>query len=268
MAEEIADALSNIVEAITPAAEAVAAPKSAPKPKKTKQDPTEKKAKKEYSKVKVQPKTIEEFYIARGKDPKKCIITENGDLLAKAIKPGEADRIFTLPKYREITVDEKIALDSSRREQLAILEIAVQEAQTNLREVYLGYKNGDIYASDVVIANQNVAQAEKALQNVAYPLKQVNTNDSLETRKILLDSRYEDRKIPYSVHIFKHFSHELQTAVSETPLPQEDALPQPQPQPQQEAPVDAPEPREMTAADRGRLGGILKVRRTRPRPGA
>jgi len=266
MAEEIADALSDIVEAITPAAEVVAAPKSAPKPKKSK-DTT--KPKKEYSKVKIQPKTIEEFYIARGKDLKKCIITETGDLLAKGIKAGEPDRIFTLPKYREITLAEKIDLDSSRREQLAILEIAVQEAQTNLREVYLAYKNGDVYASDVVIANQNVAQAEKALQTAAYPLKQVKTNDSLEIRKILLDSRYEDRKVPYSVHIFKHFPHELQSSVSETPLPQQEAA-QPQPQPQEEAADAAPpaEPREMTAADRGRLGGILKVRRTRPRPGA
>jgi hypothetical protein len=73
MADEITDALSNIVDAITPAAEPVAAPKSAPKPKKVK-DTT--KPKKEYSKLKVQPKTIEEFYIAHGKDPKNFRITE------------------------------------------------------------------------------------------------------------------------------------------------------------------------------------------------
>ena len=257
MADEIVDTISSIVDAVTPAQ---------PKPKtiKIKKSATAtKKPEKQSRKVKVQPKTIEEFYIAHGKDPKNFRITETGDLFASGVKAGEADRIFTLPKYREITFTEKVGLDSARREQLAILEIAVQEAQAKLREVYLEYKNGDVYASDIVIANQAVAVAEKALQKVAYPLKQVNTNDSLEIRKILLDSRYEDRKIPYSVHIFKHFPYELQAEVSEAPIVE--AQQQPQQLEQAEPPPQQP-PREMTTAERGRLGGILKVRRTRPGP--
>ena len=258
MADEIVDTISSIVDAVTPAQ---------PKPKTIKIKKSEtaiKKPERQSRKVKVQPKTIEEFYIARGKDPIRFKITETGDLFAPGLKDGEADRIFTLPKYRELTLTEKVALDSGRREQLAILEIAVQEAQAKLRELYLEYKNGDIYASDIVIANQEVAVAEKALQKAAYPLKQVNTHDNLEIRKILLDSRYEDRKVPYSVHIFKHFPYELQAEVSEAPLveappqQQEQEQEQPQPQPQDQ------QPREMTSADRGRLGGILKVRRSRP----
>ena len=258
MADEIVDTISNIVDAVTPA-------QTKPKTPKVKKSETSiKKPERQSRKVKVQPKTIEEFYIARGKDPTRFIITETGDLFAPGIKADEPARTFTLPKYRGLTLTEKVALDSARREQLAILEIAVQEAQTKLRDLYLGYKNGDVYPSDIVIANQEVALAEMALQKAAYPLKQVNTHDNLEIRKILLDSRYEDRKIPYSVHIFKHFPYELQAEVSEAPLveappqQQEQEQEQPQPQPQDQ------QPREMTAADRGRLGGILKVRRSRP----
>lgn len=207
-------------------------------------------------KVKRQPKTIEEFYIARGKDPINFRINENGDLVAASVRDGDIEKIFQLPTYRELSIAEKIVIDSERRIKVADAETAVQDAQAELRETLEKFRAGEAYASDVVITNQAVSNAEKALQAIAWVGRQIIDIDSIDTRHILLDKQYEIRKIPYTVYQYKHYPSALQDVyVSENTAPKVTAT--------ATELESAPSTTPMTAADRGRLGGILKIRRTK-----
>ena len=148
---------------------------------------TEKKDRVSY-KVKVQPRTIEEFYLARGLDHKHFTIDSSGDLVAPPVKSGDIQKIFTLPRYRSLTEQEIQIKDGKRREKIAKAENTVQEAQTILRDTIAKFRNGEINASDVVIANQDVSEAEKALQSLAWPAKQISLIGSIDINKIILDN--------------------------------------------------------------------------------
>ena len=214
---------------------------------------------KQSRKVKVQPKTIQEFYSARGKDPKNFRINEHGELVAAPVRDGDVEKIFTLPTYRALTVKEKIAVDAEHRLKVAEAENTVQEAQKSLRDTVAAFRAGDAYVSEVVLKNQEVSVAEKALQNLAWPQKQIVNIARIDMRRILLEKTYEERKMPYSVYQFKHYSTEFQDAyVSEKALVEEEEV-------QTQAQAQAPEARgPMTAAERARMGGIIKLRKSRP----
>ena len=216
---------------------------------------------KQSRKVKVQPKTIQEFYSARGKDPKKFRINDNGELVAAPVRDGDVEKIFTLPTYRGLTVKEKIAVDAEHRLKVAEAENTVQESQKTLRDTLAAFRAGDAYMSEVVLKNQEVSVAEKALQNLAWPQKQIVNIARIDMRRILLEKTYEERKMPYSVYQFKHYPTEFQeTYVSEKALVEETEV-----QDETQGEVEAPEARgPMTAAERARMGGIIKLRKSRP----
>ena len=214
------------------------------------------------SKVRTQPKTVEEFYAARARAPELFTINDKGELVVPPVKEGvDIQRILTLPTYRELTTKEKTELEVSRREKIAAAEEAVQEAQHKLRETLLEYRNGDVYASDVVLANIEVMNREKDLQAKAWHLREVEEIDSIDTNKVLLDMPYEERKMAYSVYKLRRYPINFQEQyVSEAPLDvaleEQEVLANPT---ENESRASQQQP--MTAADRGRLGGILKIRR-------
>lgn len=215
---------------------------------------------KKSTKVRRQPKTIEDFYKARGKDPEKFYINDQGDLVASAVKEGETDKIFTLPHYRRPTQKENEEADQERRAKITAVETEVQEAQSVLREKLEAYRMGEAYASDVVLANIDVEKKEKQLQSLAYPLRSIQQIDSITTNELLLDQRYEVRKFPYPVQVLKHSPFPLQDMyVREGMAPEAEVPPAAT---EDDGAVDtATEAKPMTAADRGRLGGIIKLRR-------
>ena len=216
------------------------------------------------SKVRTQPKTVEEFYAARARAPELFTINDKGELVVPPVKEGvDIQRILTLPTYRELTTKEKIELEVSRREKIAAAEEAVQEAQHKLRETLLEYRNGDVYASDVVLANIEVMNREKDLQAKAWHLREVEEIDSIDTNKVLLDMPYEERKMAYSVYKLRRYPINFQEQyVSEAPLDvaleEQEVLANPT---ENESRAGQQQQQPMTAADRGRLGGILKIRR-------
>lgn len=217
------------------------------------------KIKRQTRKVKVQPKTIEDFYLARGKDIKSYIINEDGDLVSPPVKDGDIEQIFTLPKYRELTVREKIEREELRRENINKAENVVQDLQIKLRDILLSFRKDNAMASEVVLANQEVSKAEKILQELVNPLQFIQVTDKLSVREIILDERYEERKVPYPVYIMKQSPITLQENVSDEPLYEKEKEEEPVIAEPLGAPIIDKTP--MTAADRGRLGGIIKIRR-------
>ena len=224
------------------------------KKRRVKTDKTTKK-----TKIREQPKTVEEFFVSRARDPTYFTINDRGELVVPPIKSDDVERRFTIPSYRLLTTQERIDLETTRKEAISAAEEAVQEAQRELREKLLAYRNGDLYASDVVLANIEVTKREKELQAKAWPLRHVNEIESIATNELFHDMPYEERKVSHSVFKFKHSPYDLQTLyVSEAPAPEEEQQ-QPQGEQEQQQPQGNQQP--MTAADRGRLGGILKIRR-------
>ena len=276
MEDLIEEYTPDFTAAATAAAEAVGAvlepqpenPQPQPKTKAKSKAKTKSKTEKKdrvSRKVKTQPRTIEEFYLARGIDPIHFKINSSGDLVAPPVKDGDIEKIFTLPTYRSLTTQEIQHKDAKRREKIAKAENTVQEAQTILRDTLTKFRNGEVYASDVVIANQDVSEAEKALQSLAWPAKQISMIGSIDINQIILDAPYETRKVYTDVYQFKHYPFVLQRAyVSKRELEEEVIA-----EATTDAVVDTAAATEtttqpMTAADRGRLGGILKIRRSRP----
>ena len=229
------------------------------------------------TKVRRQPSTIEEFYVARGKEPNKFTINKNGDLVAPPVKDGDNEKIFTLPTYRALTVDEKRELDAKRREYIAEAEQIVQDAQHVLQNTLAAFRNNEAYASDVVVANLEVGKAERALQKKAWPLRNISLLDAVKTNVLLKDQPYETRTIAHSVYKFSHVSHLLKDVYvieesesnsnsnstntnstntnSNTNSDTTNTTNSEQSGGEIKI-ISAP----MTAADRGRLGGILKRR--------
>lgn len=213
-------------------------------------------------KVRVQPKSIEEFYKARGKDLANFKINDQGDLVAAPVKINEAERVFSLPKYRKPTLKEIQEDDTRRRQAIMAAEEAFQEAQHSLRETLTAYRAGDAYASDVVIANIEVTNREKALQSIAYPVRDLDVIDSIDTKKVLLDQPHEKRKFPYPLFVLRRQAFPLQDMyVREGDAPDEDEDGE-QNKDNERKQETVAQSKPMTAADRGRLGGILKVRKT------
>ena len=213
---------------------------------------------KQSRKVKVQPKTIQEFYSARGKDPKNFRINENGELVAAPVRDGDVEKIFTLPAYRELTTQEKITIDADHRLKIAEAENTVQEAQKRLKNTLAAFHAGDAYASEVVLMNEEVSAAEKALQSLAWQQRQIINIDSIDMQQVLLDKIHEKRKMPYSVYQFKHYPIIFQDAyVSDKPL---EIIEKEVELQAQTSEAKAP----MTAAERARMGTIIKLRKSRP----
>lgn len=213
------------------------------------------------TKVRRQPKTIEDFYKARGKDPQKFYINEQGDLVASAVKEGETDTLFTLPVYRSPTQQEVEEADQERRTRIATAEVSVQDAQIHLRKTLDAYRMKEVYASDVVLANIDVTKKEKQLQSIAYPIRSMTQIDSITTNELRLEQRYEVRKFPYPVHILSHVPFPLQEMYVREGMAPAEALAAPE-DASEEAPASAAaSAAPLTAADRGRLGGIIKLRR-------
>lgn len=226
------------------------------------------------TKVRRQPSTIEEFYAARGKEPNKFTINKNGDLVAPPVKDGDNEKIFTLPTYRALIVDEKRELDAKRRILIGEAEQVVQDAQHVLHDTLAAFRNNEAYASDVVVANLEVGKAEKALQKKAWPLRNISLLDAVKTNVLLKDQPYETRTIAHSVYKFSHGPYTLQDIyVTDKTTPESNSNTNStnsntnstnsntnstnSEQSGGEIKIlSAP----MTAADRGRLGGILKRR--------
>lgn len=229
------------------------------KEKKAKKDKTKDKPTKRSKRVRAQPRDIEEFYAARAKEPEKFTIDTNGDLRAAPVKPGDIEKIFTLPAYRSLTLNEKIEADAKRRSNIMEAEQAVQDAQHALHEKITEFRNGDAYASDVVLANIDVTMKEKELQAKAWPLRKTTPIVSIPTNDILYNQPYEKRMMQHVVYKFKHYPYELQDIYGVESVAPEEAADE-----TGEAPATTTEKAPMTTADRGRLGGILKVRRAKP----
>jgi hypothetical protein len=125
-------------------------------------------------------------------------------LISPPSKSGESEIIIPLESRVHATA--KLITDEfeKRAEQIKEAEEQFTEARRNLQRTTEAYRQGAVTASDVVIANQQVKEAEMFLVDKAVnPRTLVTVDPSPTVRDILLENRYLVNKMADPVYILK-----------------------------------------------------------------
>ena len=151
-----------------------------------------------------QPKTIDEWLDAKVKYPATYNVTPEGMLISPPSKSGESEIIIPLESRVFATAKLINGEFEKRAEQIKEAEEQFTEARRNLQRITEAYRQGAISASDVVIANQQVKEAEVFLVDKAVsPRSIVTVEPSPVVRDILLENRYLVNKMADPVYIVK-----------------------------------------------------------------
>ena len=151
-----------------------------------------------------QPKSVGEWLQAKVKYPGTYKVTPEGMLISPPSKSGDSEIIIPL-EPRVFATAKHISNEFEKRS-LEIKEAEEQftEARRNLQRITDAYRQGSTSASDVVIANQQVKEAETFLVEKAInPRTTVTIDPSPTVRDILLENRYLVNKVADPVYIIK-----------------------------------------------------------------
>lgn len=151
-----------------------------------------------------QPKTVDEWLDAKVKYPTTYNVTPEGMLISPPSKSGESEIIIPLESRVHATAKLITGEFEKRAEQIKEAEEQFTEARRNLQRTTEAYRQGAVTASDVVIANQQVKEAEMFLVDKAVnPRTLVTVDPSPVVRDILLENRYLVNKMADPVYIVK-----------------------------------------------------------------
>lgn len=145
------------------------------------------------------------FYQMRAKDPVQYTYTPEGDLRMPAVKDMPAVTI-PLRYFSGLEPEERQELETRRTTDLLEIEAAYEESLLTLREAIAKYREGgqlDEDAIAVVRANEEVRLNSKLRSDFAYPSKWIKDIENPTTSDILLNQRYEERKMGFDVFLFK-----------------------------------------------------------------
>jgi ribA/ribD-fused uncharacterized protein len=144
----------------------------------------------------VSSEQLRRFYKSREKKPNLFTYDDEGNLVEKD-KEGKLLKIIQLPSYREPTYEERDIMEKKRYESISKIEKEYEYARQELRNKM----ESSASLSEILRLNNKVSELDMQLQSVRFPLRYVNTIDSIEINKILIDDIYETRKLPYDLHI-------------------------------------------------------------------
>ena len=160
-----------------------------------------------------QPTTIEAYWRAKDKRPDLFTYTDKGDLKAP---PTEdlPEKIFPLPTYRPATLEEINEAWAVRQSLFDPIYESIETAKDSLRAALAAYAAGTGTEKEVVIANQTVAAEEAKLTLARSPLRWIDsTYENPTTNTIILENRYEVRKLGYPIHIERRYGIELEALI-------------------------------------------------------
>ena len=153
---------------------------------------------------------MEDFYKKRSKDPLHYIYTPEGNLLSKGIKKKDGtivpDRTIPLRPFSSLLPEEREQLEQDRLEALADIEADYEQSLIELRLAVKRFHESGRLPQDaraVVNANQKVQKNDLERSKIAYPMKWIKVLENPSVNEILLNQRYETRKMGYDVYLFK-----------------------------------------------------------------
>jgi hypothetical protein len=157
--------------------------------------------KKEQKKVFTQPKTVEEWLNAKVLSPSLFKVSPEGMLISPPIESGDIERIIPLESRIPATVKHIEEQFAKRTEEVKLAEENFTEARRSLQRITDAFRKGMASTGDVVIANQQVKEAEAFLLQKAIVNRSINELfPSPEVRDLFLDNRYVTDKIKDMVY--------------------------------------------------------------------
>ena len=158
----------------------VAAPEPEPKPLEAPKDP--------YDKPVLD--SITKFFRNMSKKPGNFGFTQGGNLEIK-----EPAGTIQLKRFMPLEPSERAALEEYRLEQMADLQGQYEAERTKLNEAWAKYKSTSGGMREVIAANQRVAELDARMSAVRSAVRDIVPIDNPTTNEILLDLRYEERKL-------------------------------------------------------------------------
>lgn len=174
-----------------------------------------------------QPKTIEEWLLAKVKFPYSYGVNPEGMLIAPPSKPGDIEKVFVLEPRLPASKDYIIGEFEKRSVEIKDAEEQFTEARRSLQRTVLAYRQGLTSAAEVVIANQQVKEAEAfIIEKAVSPRSIVDVEPTPEIRQILLDNIYAVNKFADPVYCLKrgtfpwtNFYSDPSQEVEDKPIP-------------------------------------------------
>ena len=140
------------------------------------------------------------FYKKRSKDPIHYVYTPEGDLRIEGEGQGET---IPLRYFSPLTEEEREDILQNRQEDITQAEAAYEDSLRSLRYALEKYKATGQGEAAVVQANMEVRDTSMLRSSFAYPSRWIQNIDNPTINTILLNQRYETRKMGYSAYIFK-----------------------------------------------------------------
>jgi hypothetical protein len=163
-----------------------------------------KKTRKKSKIVARQPKTIDEWLSAKVKFPNSYGVSPEGMLIAPPSKPGDIEKTFVLEPRLPAPTDHIIGEFEKRSAEIKTAEEQFTEARRTLQRTIVAYRQGLVTAAEVVIANQQVKEAEAfVIEKAVSPRSIVVVEPTPEIRQVLLDDQYAVNKFADPVYCLK-----------------------------------------------------------------
>jgi len=168
------------------------------------------------------PKDSASFFNARAKDVKAFTFTKDGNLSVPEMR-GEPAKIIELPFYRAANIDEIREKEESIKDALSSVEQEFDETAKLLRESIAEWRSTGA-ASDVIQHQRTLARLDAQRTMIRSPLRWIQTFKNPDIREIILDNKYEERKLGYPVSalILRNMTFEEMVRVGQEPVKQID----------------------------------------------
>jgi len=145
--------------------------------------------------VRAQPRTAEEWLVAKSKVPSAFTVNQDGNYVVPSIQQGTKEYIIEVRPEVPATSSYIQSWFQTRRTSLEEPERMVTEAKRNLQAVMTAYKAGSATLADVLGANQMVHDEMcKLSELVKFPRETENLTGVLTERNLTFD-RYDTRKV-------------------------------------------------------------------------
>ena len=146
-------------------------------------------------------KELTTFFSKKQTKPRFFDYDENGDLIEIA-SDGSIVKTIAIPSYRKVTLDEINEMESKRMEDLKVASNEFDEIRNRL---YEESRKSEDEKDDTLIfkLNRDAQEADIRLQSIRFQERTIESEKSIELRKIDFRQPNETRKFPHLIRLLQ-----------------------------------------------------------------